>query len=99
VLGLSVLAWALAQSVSSIRELVELASAFGSAGAIVIALFGLFTGFGGPLAAICTLLTGSIVWATGHFILEFSAPYLTALLSALAVYVVISTLERRQSGR
>ncbi len=69
VLALSVVAWVLANSVETIKELVELASAFGSAGAIVVALLGLFTGFGGPAAAMVALISGSLVWAVAKFLL------------------------------
>jgi Na+/proline symporter len=99
VLVLSAVAWALAQSVASIKELVELASAFGSAGAFVIALFGLFTRFGGAAAAIPTLLTGSLLWAAGRFVLDLAAPYVAALAAALAVYVTVALIERQRRSR
>jgi len=94
VLALSAVAWLLAQSVATIKELVELASAFGSAGAIVVALFGLFTRFGGPVAAIASLLSGSLVWALGRFVLDLQAPYLVALGISLAAYVCIGLFEQ-----
>lgn len=96
VLVLSAIAWGLAQSVATIKELVELASAFGSAGAIVVALFGLFTGFGGPAAAIASLVSGSLVWALGRFAFELQTPYLIALGVSLAAYVMIGLFERRR---
>jgi Na+/proline symporter len=98
VLGLSIVAWLLATSVETIKELVELASAFGSAGAVVVALFGLFTRFGGPWAALTALLAGSLVWAAGKFLLGLGAPYLVALGSALAGYVAVALVEQ-QLGR
>jgi len=95
VLGLSIVAWILANSVETIKELVELASAFGSAGAIVVALFGLFTGFGGPAAAAVALISGSLVWAAARFVLALPTPYLVALATALGTYVVVGLVERR----
>jgi hypothetical protein len=95
---LSAIAWALAQSVATIKELVELASAFGSAGAIVVALFGLFTSFGGATAAIVSLLSGSLVWAVGKFTLELQAPYLMALGVSLTLYVAVGLLEGRKTA-
>ena len=83
-------------SVDTIKELVELASAFGSAGAVVVALFGLFTSFGGAWAALAALLAGSLVWAAGRFALGLSVPYLIALVSALVVYVAVALAEGRQ---
>ena len=94
VFALSIVAWLLAMSVDTIKELVELASAFGSAGAVVVALFGLFTTFGGAWAALAALLTGSLVWAAGRFAFGLSVPYLIALASALAAYVAIALVER-----
>jgi SSS family transporter len=94
VLGLSVVAWLLATSVETIKELVELASAFGSAGAVVVALFGLFTRFGGPWSALTALLAGSLIWAGGRFLFGLDAPYLVALASALAGYVAVGLVER-----
>ncbi|MEZ5817673.1 MAG: sodium:solute symporter family protein [Hyphomicrobiaceae bacterium] len=96
VLTLSLVAWVLAQRVTTIKELVELASAFGSAGAIVVAMFGLFTGFGGPIAAMFALASGSLVWALGKFVLELQTPYLAALGTALAGYVVMGLIEHRR---
>jgi Na+/proline symporter len=94
VLVLSAVAWALAHAVATIRELVELASAFGSAGAIVIALFGLFTRFGGAAAAIASLVSGSVVWAVGKFAFELQAPYLLALGVSCSAYICIGMFER-----
>ncbi|MGE0767259.1 MAG: sodium:solute symporter family protein [Hyphomicrobiaceae bacterium] len=96
VLALSAVAWVLAQSVTTIKELVELASAFGSAGAIVVALFGLFTSFGGAAAAIVALASGSLVWAIGKFVLELPAPYLIALGVSLTAYIAVGLTERRR---
>jgi len=95
VLALSVVAWVLANTVETIKELVELASAFGSAGAIVVALFGLFTRFGGPRAATVALIAGSLVWASARFILAISTPYLLALAVALVAYVIVGLTERK----
>ena len=93
VLVLSIVAWLLATAVETIKELVELASAFGSAGAVVVALFGLFTRFGGPWAALVALLAGSLVWAGGRFVLGLDAPYLVALAAALVGYVGAALIE------
>jgi SSS family solute:Na+ symporter len=74
-------------------ELVEEASAFGSAGILITVCFGLFTTLGGPVAAILTLLTGvtSYVAATAA---GFEYPYLLSLSSSLLMYVVVAVLER-----
>ncbi len=99
VLGLSVVAWVLAGSVETIKELVEMASAFGSSGAIVVALFGLFTRFGGPRAALAALIAGALAWPLGKFAADLSFPYLAALGTALACYVGVALFEDRDQGR
>lgn len=86
VLTLGVLALALALRSESIKDLVEFASAFGSAGVFIVASFGLFTRLGGPLCAWVGLCTGFVVWGTGAW-LEWPAPYVTAVVVSCAAYV------------
>lgn len=95
VLALSVVAYGLALSVDHIRDLVEIASAVGSAGAFVVVAFGLFTSFGGPRSALAALLVGVLVWLIGKFVYGLAAPYLTGLLSAFSIYVIVAAFERR----
>jgi len=95
VLTVSVVATVMALSVGRIKELVELASSFGSAGAFVVAMLGLFTRFGGPWAATAALLAGSIVWLVARFVLALPSPFLTGLAAALLGYVVLAVVERR----
>ena len=87
VLGLGVLSWALALTSESISSLVEYASAFGSAGIFVVATFGLFTTIGGTASALASLATGMLVWAAGAFLLEWPAPYVSALVAAAIAYL------------
>ena len=86
VVAMGVLSFVLALRSDSIRDLVEFASAFGSAGVFVVACFGLFTRVGGPLSAATTLCTGFAVWAAGTA-LGWPAPYVTALVTSVLVYV------------
>ena len=95
VLGLSIVALLLAQSVDRIKELVETASAFGSAGAFVVAMFALFTRFGGPAAALSSLASGIVVWAAGRYLLGLEFPYLVSIVAALAIYMGVALLEGR----
>lgn len=94
VLSLGLLAYVLALRSESIKDLVEFASAFGSAGVFVVACFGLFTGLGGPLSAWVGLCTGFVVWATGAW-LGWPAPYATALAASCLAYVVTALVPRR----
>jgi Na+/proline symporter len=74
-------------------ELVEEASAFGSAGTLISVCFGLFTRFGGAPAALLTLLMGvtSYVAAT---LAGAAYPYLLSLAASLLTYVLVAVLER-----
>ena len=65
VIVLGLIAFVIALRSTTIHDLVETASAIGSAGLIVVALFGLFTRFGGPAVAASALVTGAVVWLAG----------------------------------
>jgi Na+/proline symporter len=67
-------------------ELVEQASAFGSAGTLVTVSFGLFTPWGGARTAACTLMTGLATYLVASFV-EFPYPFLLSLGASLACYV------------
>ena len=82
-----------------IKELVETASAFGSAGAFVVAMFAFFSRFGGPQAAIASLLAGILVWAWGRWLWALPYPYLTAVAAALTAYVAVGLVERQDHLR
>ncbi len=99
VLALSVVALFLARSVDQIKDLVETASAFGSAGAFVVAIFGIFTRIGGPASAITSLLTGILMWVWCKYVFGIKIPYLTGLAAALLVYLVVAWLEGRDNAR
>ncbi len=94
VVVLGLVAFAIALRSTTIHELVETASSIGSAGLIVVALFGLFTRFGGPAAAIAALLTGGTVWLAGMIFAFTSVPYVLAVGLAALVYVVIGLCDR-----
>ena len=66
VMALSVVAYLLSVTSERIHDLVETASAFGSAGVFVTALFALFTRFGGPASAYASVAAGMLVWAGGQ---------------------------------
>ena len=86
VLIMGLLSFVLALRAESIKDLVEFASAFGSAGVFVVASFALFTRVGGPLSAAAGLTTGFVVWGVGAWS-GWAAPYVTALVAALVTYV------------
>lgn len=92
VLGL--VAYALAVRADGISDLVELASAFATAGIFVALVFGLFTGWGGAASAYAAIATGGLVWACGEFALGLQAPYLSGVLTALLAYVLVTIATR-----
>ena len=94
VLGLSIVAFLISFSSEGIKDLVETASAFGSAGVFVATLFALFTRFGGPLSAYASIVLGVLVWAAGKYALGFATPYLLGLVAALVGYVGAAVLRR-----
>jgi solute:Na+ symporter, SSS family len=95
VMALSIVAYLLAVTSQRIHDLVETASAFGSAGVFVAALFALFTRFGGAASAYASVASGMLVWAIGKYAAGLTAPYLLGLLAALVAYVGVALLERR----
>lgn len=87
VIFLGLAAWWLASGVTSVADLVEDASGFGSAGILVTMSFGLFTRIGGATAAWASLLSGAGAWILGRYGGAFEHPYLVSLGAALAGYL------------
>jgi Na+/proline symporter len=77
----------LALQSESIHTLVQSASSFGSSGIFVVVMFGLFTRFGGVVAAHVALAVGALVWVYGTWVAPFSGVYLTSLIAAVFAYV------------
>jgi Na+/proline symporter len=96
VMALSIVAFVLAITSQRIKDLVETASAFGSAGVFVTSLFALFTKFGGPMSAYASVAAGMLVWAGGKYVLDVPAPYVMGLLAALVAYVGMAAFEPRR---
>jgi sodium/pantothenate symporter len=88
-----VIAYAIARTADGVSAIVEMASAFGSAGILVTISFGLFTTFGGPRAALSTLGAGMVAFV-GASALGASVPFLISLACALATYVLVGATER-----
>jgi Na+/proline symporter len=80
------IAWVLAVRAEGVFALVEQASAFGSAGTLVVVCFGLFTSWGGPRTALVTLLGGLAVYLVASYA-RAPYPFLTSLGTALALYL------------
>jgi len=95
--ALAVVAFGMAITAERVKDLVETASAAGSAGIFVVAVFGLFTGFGGPLSAFATILVGGLAWLV-FGALELETPYIAALGLALVTYITVGALEKRHAA-
>jgi Na+/proline symporter len=91
-------AWTIALQDATVYEIVEMASAFGSAGVFAIVLLGLFTPIGGPGSAIAALVAGTAVWWIGTHAELLEAPYMSALAAAFASYLLVALFERRASA-
>jgi len=93
-----VIAYVLALHAGGVYELVEEASAFGSAGIFTIGVLGLFSRVGGPRAAYGALIAGVSTWLLGSHAWSLSTPYLASLATAVSVYLLLALTEPRQSA-
>jgi Na+/proline symporter len=82
----------LAVSGAGVGELVEQASAFGSAGLVVVVTLGLFTTLGGPRAATATLLGGLASYVAAA-VGGLPYPFITSLAASVTIYLGSSALE------
>ncbi|MGD9783520.1 MAG: sodium:solute symporter family protein [Hyphomicrobiaceae bacterium] len=87
VVALALVAYVLALTSSSVRDLVELAAAFGSSGVVVCLVMGLFSRWGRQPSALAALVTGGLVWAVGSATGWTETPYTLAVLGAFAAYL------------
>lgn len=83
-------AYGLARSAEGVYSLVEEASAFGSAGVVVSAVFALYGRVGGARSAMAALAVGMASYTSGAYLFELSVPYLTSLAAALLAYLVFA---------
>jgi Na+/proline symporter len=95
---LGIVATVIALAANTIYDLVQTASAFASAGVVVVSCFALFTRLGGPASAYAAFITGTVVWAYGDFVGEWTAPFLSAVLASLVAYLIASGRGRRSWG-
>ena len=87
VVVLGIVALLLALRASDVAALVEEASSFGSAGALVVVSFALFSRIGGPVAATASLLGGLASYMLGN-LLHWPYPFSTSLLTAVLMYLL-----------
>lgn len=87
-----VVAWVMATRADAVYELVEMASAFGSAGIVVVVVAGVFTRFGGSGAAMAALLSGVTTWVVGAYVLDVAYPFLGSIVAAAGSYGLVGLL-------
>lgn len=95
VAALAVVGYLLALTSETIKELVEIASAFGSAGVFVVTVLGLFTNIGGVPSAYAGILSGVVVWGVGRFVFQMDTPYLAGLVAATISYLLMTFMVHR----
>jgi len=89
-----IFAYVLATGGDTIYGLVEAASSWGSAGIAVTVLIGLWSGFGGPRAALAALIAG--VAGTIFFGAYYEdVDFLLTLILSTVVFVAVAMVERR----
>jgi SSS family transporter len=90
-------AFVLALRSERISDLVELASAFATAGIFVAFVLGLFTRWGGAASAYAAIVAGAVVWAGGKLMLGLQAPYVCGVIAAVLAYAIVAVLSRFRS--
>ena len=93
-----IIAYVIALHARGVFDLVEEASSFGSAGIFIVVTIGLFTRWGGALAAASSLVAGVVTWILGAYVLTLEFPYITSLLASLAAYAVVALMQREQTS-
>jgi len=99
VLITGLIALAIALSGNRIYDLVLLAAAFGTAGVLVITMFGLYTRLDSQRAALVTLVGGLVLTPVFQLVLKFQAPFLLSVLSCVVLFVLSAWLAGEKPGR
>lgn len=99
VASLGLIAYLMALRATHISDLVELASAFASAGLFVTLVFGLFTRLGGEMSALAAMASGALVWLAASSLIGLETPYLAGLAAATVAYLAVAAIEPRADAR
>lgn len=81
-------AYVLALYAKGVYNLVLAASAFGTAGILVITLMGFFTKIGGRLSASLALMAGLVITPLGTYVFAIEAPFLASIFGAFVVFLM-----------
>jgi Na+/proline symporter len=94
VLGGGILAYVIAIYGKGIYELVLTASAFGTAGILVVTMMGMYSRWGGKEAATSAMITGFVLTPLATYVWKLQAPFLTSVAGSLAAFAGGSVLLR-----
>lgn len=81
-----IVALVLALGDQGVAELVQESSSFGTAGTLVVVTAGLFCRYGGPRAALLTLIGGFVVYAAGSMA-GWPYPFITSIAASVFLYL------------
>lgn len=91
------IALAIALSGNRIYDLVLLAAAFGTAGVLVITIFGLYSRLNSQRAALVTLFSGLVLTPVFQLVLKFQAPFLLSVMGCVVIFVVMARLTAKRA--
>lgn len=80
-----------------IYNLVLTASAFGTAGVLVITLMGLYSRLGNQAAAVFTLIIGLVITPLGQYVFDLQAPFLTSVAASATAFIIGSFLAAKRA--
>ncbi|MBN1222703.1 MAG: sodium:solute symporter [Candidatus Aminicenantes bacterium] len=91
-------AYVIALYAKGVYHLVVTASAFGTAGVLVITLLGFYTKIRSQAAAATALIAGLVLTVLGEYVLHFKAPFITAVLGSGGIFFISAVLEKKISS-
>ncbi|MBC7364375.1 MAG: sodium:solute symporter, partial [Candidatus Aminicenantes bacterium] len=95
VIGTGLIALSIALAGNRIYDLVLLAASFGTAGVLIITLFGLYAKNKNHLAANVTMVAGLVLTPVFQFILKFKAPFLLSVISCGVIFSLVAELNKK----
>lgn len=98
VLSISIIALVIGWFSEGIYQLVEGASSLGTAGILVVTLFGLWSPLGQMRAAITTLLVGLVAHPIFDKGLGAESPFILTLISCVVTYLIVALICKEKLG-
>ena len=95
VIGAGLIALSIALAGNRIYDLVLLAASFGTAGVLIITMFGLYSKIENPTAANITMVAGLVLTPVFQLGLKFKAPFLLSVITCGVMFVLISGLSKK----